>query len=59
MAPVKAFAQSRTKVVRTIAKMPNDEIVVHPEQISRLWKLLKIGHRTALSPTQGFGPHGQ
>ena len=44
MALLKAFGQPRTRVVRTITKMPNDEIVIHPDQISRLWKLLKIDH---------------
>jgi hypothetical protein len=49
MALVKAFEQPRTRVVRTITKMPKNEIVIHPEQINRLWKLLGIGDRTALT----------
>jgi hypothetical protein len=53
MALVKSSGQPRNRVVRTITKMPNDEIVIHPEQISRLWKLLKIGDRTAPLPTGG------
>jgi hypothetical protein len=59
LALVKAFGQPRTRVVRTITKMPKNEIVIHPEQIMRLWKLLGIGDRAVLSPTPGFGPQGQ
>ena len=59
MALLKAFGQPRTRVVRAIAKMPNDEVIIHPEQISRLWKLLKIGDGTAPLPTEGLSSDGQ
>jgi hypothetical protein len=57
MVLVKAFGQPRTRVVRTIAKMPTDEIIIHPAQITRLWKLLKIVDRTAPLHTGGFSSH--
>jgi hypothetical protein len=59
MALVKAFGQPHTRAVRTIAKMPNDEIVIHPEQITRLWKLLRIADRAARSPIEGIASHRQ